>query len=178
MGRKSATALCRCLMPLVPALLLAKGVTVRIVIQGADLTKPIEITDQRIQGFQVWSGPGVVTSDGEQTEGFIIDWSKGVVGQLPAGLRHYEVSFYACMDQESECRVKPPSLVYIVSFDVDPSSQQGFVYLPDPHDAAFRINGVMYHGHGFEGHWMRATAEWDAFARPLLEKAGSAALSR
>jgi hypothetical protein len=40
-----------------PARLFAKGVTVKITIQGADLKTPIEITDQNVlANIQVWSG--------------------------------------------------------------------------------------------------------------------------
>jgi hypothetical protein len=108
----------------------------------------------------------------EQTEGFIIDWPRGIVAQAPAGLQHYEVSFYTgCETSESGCRTSEPSLTYVVSYDYDPSAQHGFVYLPGSNDEAYRFNHVMWHGHGFEGHWLYATSAWENFVRPLIAKA-------
>jgi hypothetical protein len=60
----------------------------------------------------------------------------------------------------------------VASYAFNPASAQGYVYLPGRGDDAFRLNGAaMYHGHGFEGHWLRATEEWEKFARPLIAKA-------
>lgn len=76
-----------------PASLSAKGRTVKITIKGAGLTTPLEITSSRVEEFGVWEGPGVQINGVEQTHGFIIDWPKGIVAQIPPGLQHYEVSF-------------------------------------------------------------------------------------
>src|SRR5580700_9018645 len=85
----------------VPAPMFAKGETVKITITGTGLAAPIEITDPKIRDFSVWSGAGTSVSYGnaanshEATEGFIIDWSQGVVAERPIKLQHYEVAFYA-----------------------------------------------------------------------------------
>ncbi|PYU96004.1 MAG: hypothetical protein DMG25_02825 [Acidobacteria bacterium] len=132
----------------------------------------IEITDQNIRGFGVWVGPGICVNGVEQTEGFIIDWSKGVVGQLPAGLQQYEVSFYtACRMSEYGCRTSEVSLVYVVLYAYSPSTEQGYVYLPGRDDELFKFNHAMWHGHGFEGNWLRATSAWEKFVRPLIARA-------
>ena len=73
----------------------AKGDMVLIEITGADLKAPLKITDPKIQEFNIWAGPGASAGGVEDTEGFIINWRAGVVQQLPAGLQHYRVSFYA-----------------------------------------------------------------------------------
>lgn len=102
----------------------------------------------------------------EQTEGFVIDWSRGAVAQPPLGLRRYEISFY------SDFRQKEGSVIYSVSYAYDPSSRKGFIYLPGRNDASFRINtSTMWHGHGLEGNWFFATSEWESFVRPLIERA-------
>jgi len=60
------------LLACVPTLLLAKGETVRITIQGPGLVAPIEITDpSTVKNFRVWTGPG--TSSNE-SQGLIIGW--------------------------------------------------------------------------------------------------------
>jgi len=126
----------------------------------------------------VWAGPGICVNGVEQTEGFIIDWSKGVVGQLPAGLQQYEVSFYTgCRMNEYGCRSSNPSLVYVALYAYSPSMNQGYIYLPGKTDEWFKFNRRMWHGHGFEGNWAYATSAWESFVRPLIAKARAAGLS-
>ncbi|MDQ6664666.1 MAG: hypothetical protein M3Z23_09765, partial [Acidobacteriota bacterium] len=82
------------------------------------------------------------------------------------------VSFYAgCSTGDFDCRNSEPSLVYVVSYDYDPSMQQGFIYLPGKDEEAFTFNHAMWHGHGLEGHWLPATGAWENFVRPLIAKA-------
>lgn len=156
-------------LAILPALLSAKGSTVKIVITGAGLSTPLEITDPNIVDFNIWSGPGC-THDGfggemiEETEGFIIDWLKGIVTDKPTGLQHYEVAFYTRLNGQ------PPA--YAVLYEYDPSKDKGFVYLPGTGDASYERNVFsMDHGHGYEGHWLRATSVWEQFVRPRIAKA-------
>ena len=64
-----------------PARLFAKGPTLKIVIQGADLTTPIEIRDKKVLAdFDVWSGMGTYSNKpgfDPTTPSFIIDWARG-----------------------------------------------------------------------------------------------------
>ncbi len=166
MKRNFAVALTLFAAFIVPAALAATGVTLKITIKGADLPTPIEITDPKIRAFHVWEGPGVRVSGVEQTEGFIIDWSAGVVAQKSSGLQHYEVSFYA------NFRKPEPHIVYVVSYDYNPATDQGFVYLPGKYDEWYQLNSsTMFHGHGLEGNWFRATSAWESFVRPLIQRA-------
>lgn len=103
----------------------------------------------------------------EQTEGFIIQWLKGVVKEPPTGLQHYEVSFYT----NGESNQLPGQLSYVVSYAYDPSTTQGYVYLPGRADELFKFNSAIWHGHGFEGNWSLATISWESFVRPLIAKA-------
>jgi hypothetical protein len=152
--------------------LCAKGDTVKIRIKGAGLSIPIDITDPKIKAFNVWAGPGVTVNGVEQTEGFIVEWSKGVVAQLPTGLQHHEVSFYdGCETGDPNCRTGEPSLTYVVSYAYNRSTGQGFVYLLGTDDEQFQLNKAMWHGHGFEGNWLRATKAWEDFVNPLIAKA-------
>jgi len=149
-------------MSLLSPSLSAKGDMVKISIRGGGLTAPIEITNPKINAFNVWAGPGVVVNGAEQREGFIIEWPKGAVAHLPAGLQRYEVSFYEGREAGE------PSLVYVVDYACDPLTGKGFVYLPGRGDERFRFNRTMWHGQGLEGNWFRATDAWDAFVRPLI----------
>ena len=155
----------------------AKGDMVLVKINGAPLKSPIEITDSRIQEFNIWAGPGVSsTQEGlqrEDTEGFIIDWQAGVAAQRPSGLQHYEISFYAgCRTGPNrDCGGEKPRLAYVVCYDYDPSAKRGFVYLPGRSDPFYYVNLGSIGRHGLEGNWFFATASWEDFVRPLIANA-------
>lgn len=158
MNLASAAALSLLILSLAP-ITFAKGRTVKIAIKSEGITRDISAAE--VAQFGVWEGPGVTINRVEQTEGFIIDWSKGIINAIPAGLQKYEVSFYA----EGE----PPALSYIVTYSYDPATQTGYVYLPGKSDKEVQYNR-MWHGHGYEGNWMKATKAWDDFARPLISE--------
>lgn len=147
----------------------AKGETVIIEVEGATLSSPIQITDPKIQEFNVWAGSWW---GNEQTEGFIIDW-RAMVAQPPAGLNHYEVSFYAgCKSGDRSCLGETPRLAYVVSYDYDASSKRGFVYLPRYGEPWWDVNSQhIYRGKTLEGHWFLATDSWDRFVRPVIAAA-------
>ena len=150
----------------IPVSLLAKGKTVRITINGADLKSPIEVTDPKILvNFNVWAGPGTSSNDGK---GLIVDWSQGTVSSPPKGLPLYEVFFYADFGNQEEKQV------YVVSYEYDPSAKHGYVYLPGKDDKWWRLN-VSSIFRGVEGNWFSAWSSWDDVARPLIEKAKIAA---
>jgi len=92
--------------------------------------------------------------------GFIIDWSKGPVAEPPKGLRSYEVSFYTKLLNEER-------LVYVVSYELDSSTQLGYVYLPGKTSENYVLNvGTIYRG--VEGNWFRAWSMWDKVATSLI----------
>ncbi len=155
----------------VPASLFAKGRTVKITIRGAALTTPIESTDEGLGWFGIWEGAGVGVNGIPQTKGFIIDWGKGVVAERRDGLPRYEVSFYAgCKMSEWGCRTDKASLAYVVSYEYDPSIEQGYVYLPGKGDEWYQLNTFSIFRRGLEGNWFSATSEWEKFVRPLMER--------
>lgn len=140
-----------------PAFLAAKGPMVKISIAG--LASPLDITDPAISKFNPYAGPGVTVNGVEETTGFIVNWSAGIVAPPPENLRRYDVSFYVGYPENG--------MAYIVKYVFDPSDSLGYVYLPGPSDPQFKLNR-MWHGHGLEGHWLPATPEWQAFVLPLL----------
>jgi hypothetical protein len=146
------------LLLVIPAQVFAKGATVKITINGADLKSPIEITDPEVlTKFQVWSGPGT-SAFNPNAGGFVIDWSQAVA-EPPKGLQRYEVSFYAKLPTER--------LVYVVFYEYDPVTGRGFVYLPGRKDKWYGLNvSTIYHG--VEGRWFRASSPWEVIARPLI----------
>jgi hypothetical protein len=82
-----------------PSSLRAKGITTRIVIEGLNLSAPIEITDPQIlSNFAVWTGPGTSLNEsaGQTTypDGFVIRWPEGPTAEPSKELPQYQVSFY------------------------------------------------------------------------------------
>jgi hypothetical protein len=106
------------------------------------------------------------------------DWLEGVVTPHGRGLRHYEVSFYASCTtatNDPKCVAQVPSslgkrLVYIMSYDYDPASLRGFVYLPGK-DSPFYYVNMGSIARGCEGNWFLARDSWEAFVRPLIARA-------
>lgn len=156
-----AFALC-----LASAALAAKGETTQIVISGGGLGSPIRIADPVMLGrFYVWSGAGTFHSYAggpkiEGTEGFIVDWPAGIADDRPAGLPRYEVAFHVA---GSAARA------YTVLYEPDVAGDRGYVYLPGRGDEWFPANArVIWRGHGFEGHWLHATAAWQQAAASVI----------
>src|SRR4051812_14946319 len=96
---------CAFVLMIAPALF-AKGKTVRITIEGADLKGAVEITDPKVlANFNVWAGPATSSNEAQS---LIVDWAHGPVKGLPASLPRYKVSFYSSMPGEQ--------LVYVVFY--------------------------------------------------------------
>src|SRR5258705_1297275 len=144
----SALALAVLLM-LAPSLT-AKGATTRITIRGSYSGGSIDITDPTIlRKFNVWSGPGTFVGGLEATEGFIIDWSSGIVTERPTGLQRYEVSFFADSSNRADT---PPT--YVIFYEHDAASNRGYVYLPGRGDEQYSQNArEISRVHDLEGKW-------------------------
>jgi hypothetical protein len=145
-----------------PASLLAKSPTLKIVIQGADLTTPIQITDGKVlANFQVFSGKGTYTNEPRLEEpSFIIDWSEGPTVGPPKALPRYEILFY--VDRHNE------RLVYAVSYAFDAVTGEGYVYLPGKNDENYALN-VHTIIRRVEGKWFHSWAKWDSVAQQLIQ---------
>jgi len=153
---KSARTLAVCLLVAIPSLVFAKANTSKIIIKGSD-RKSIEITDAKLLGnFRVWAGPGTSSDDAKS---LIVDWSRGRVAEAPQGLQRYEVDFYAKLPDER--------LIYVVFCQYDPSTAQGYVYIPGKADEGYWLDvGTILHG--VEGNWFHAWSAWDEIAGPLV----------
>jgi hypothetical protein len=149
---------------LLAASLLAKGVTSKITISDAGGGTSIDITDPDVlEAFNIWVGPGTFVGGVEGTEGFIIDWSSGIAAQKPKGLHRYEVLFYVGSNPAGD------QLAYAVLYEHDPSSGQGFVYLPGNSHERYQLNTrSIYRGQGLEGNWFRATTTWQKVFDTLI----------
>lgn len=170
MKKVLAVAFATALSLILASQLFAKGATTKIVIEGASLAKPVEITDRSsLANFNVWTGPGTSSSQAgfnPSAPSFIIDWSQGPVAGVPQVLEKYQISFYS--DELSKGR-----LIYVVYYAVNPGAEQGFVYLPGKSDKWWGLN-VGSIVRGVEGKWFHAWSTWEGIARPLIEKATEA----
>jgi hypothetical protein len=105
--------------------------------------------------------PGTSSNEGQ---GLIVDWSHGTISPPPKGLPLYEVFCYADFRNQGEKQV------YVVSYEYDPSTRHGYVYLPGKGDQWWGLN-VSSICRGIEGSWFSAWSEWDDVARPFIERA-------
>ena len=149
-------------------------------IMGGDLPSTIKISDPKIGDFNIWAGPGTsrmingVTL--ESAEGFIINWKAGVAPEPEPEVEHYQVAFYAgCRTilDDPKCLAERPHLAYVVLYDYDRRSKQGFVYLPGVKEPWWgNLNcGSICRGNGIEGHWFHATDAWLNFVEPIVDRA-------
>src|SRR5262245_35422404 len=149
---------------LLTASLSAKFATTKVTLTDTASGRSIEVTDPAVlKNFNVWSGPGTYSNGIEATRGFIIDWPEGVVSHRPNGLHRYQVTFFVNFD-------RPPreEAVYVVFYEFDPSTRQGFVYLPGKGDAEFGRNVRSIIHKDFEGHWFHPTEGWQKAIDPML----------
>ena len=150
----------------------AKGPTSRITIVDTLRGTSTDITDPVVLSrFTVWDGPGTYsTTNGQTTEGrdgFIADWRSGPLDSRPPGLTRYEVRFFVRHNTDPVER-----LAYTVFYERDPSSGNGFVYVPGKTDEQYRLNvASILRGSRFEGRWFRANQNWlDATSRLRLSR--------
>ena len=156
---------------IIPVRLVAKSPTSRIVISGADLAVPVEITGAAAAALFVWAGRGTFANGTEGRDGFIVDWRNGSAPAPPSTAPRYEVSFYVTDRPDA-----PERLAYVVLYADDRAGDRGYVYFPGPDDRRYTLNVRSIHrGRGVEGNWFRATEAWQKLATPLIRnRAGSA----
>ena len=134
----------------------AKGNTTEIVVSGSHVMRPIELRDRDVLApFNVWSGPGTRQNGVEGMDGFIIDWRSGAVEPPLTRLQQFEIAFYSDAPRSLD------DAIYVVSYGIDPSNGDGFVYLPGRGDPRWSRNVQSIHrGPRYEGHWFHASAAW------------------
>jgi len=131
---------------------LAKGVTVKLAITGAWLTKPVEVTNP-LALVNVWGGTRAAQGWFDFPKPFIAS----VTSEPPASLPRFKISFY--VNDGAQARV-----LYTVRYVPDPNTGRGYVYLPgrnDP-DANWVINRPA------DGKWSTASVEWSAVINSQL----------
>jgi hypothetical protein len=156
---------------------MSKVPTVMIQINAATLASPIKITDCTIlDSFGFFNGPGVTTrEEGVYAPGTIVDWKSGVVSPPPTVGKRFEIAVFTAPHARPRCVTEEPCPIYVVSYDYDPVSKQGFVYLPGKGEPWHDLDiNLLYHGPNAQGHWYRALDPWSAAVMPLIESAAKA----
>jgi hypothetical protein len=153
-----------------PACLVAKGPTTRVTVTSVRDGRVATLSDPLVLAqFTVWDGPGTFSGPTgqqiESTEGFIVDWPAGPVIARPGGLERFEVDFFV-----RHRGVGPEELAYVVLYERDVKSGDGFVYLPGKADRQFPRNvQSISRGARYEGQWFRATREWQQVVGKSLQ---------
>jgi hypothetical protein len=128
----------------------AKAPTVKIIISGGGLTRPIEVTDQRILDISnVWSGQ-------------FLDRSRGTAKEQPRGLQRYEVSFYVKI-ADNNVRKK-----YVLYYYPNPSTEPGYIYLPGKGEIWYSLNVGTIIRNEQDGKWNYVFPGWDNLIKPMI----------
>ncbi len=149
------------LMLLVGAPVLAKGVTVEIVVSAADSADSLSITHPDVvQQFSIWSGPNSRwrVKDGDwQTDysRIYMDFPGGAVDAPSTDAQLFHIEFHIASTPGDE----PWDETYHVRYALEPTEAGGYFYLP--------AGNPLIH-HGVEGNWFRSTDSWEDSVRPLI----------
>ncbi len=135
----------------------AKGSTVKITISGGPRSiGAIEVTDARILNLSnVWAGQ-------------FLDRSKGTAKEPPRGLGPYEVSFYVKLADDHARKM------YVVYYYPNPSTAQGYIYLPGNGETWYSLNVRAIWRPGQDGKWNYASPAWEDLIKPVIARAETA----
>ena len=134
----------------------AKEPTAKITISGGGLASEIEVTDPRILDISnMWYGK-------------FLDQSKGAVKEPPMGLRTYEVWLYIKFS-DNDVRRR-----YVVYYSSEPSTGQGYIYLPGKGQPWYWLNTSALLRDGRDGKWSYASAAWQDLIKPVIAGAEAA----
>jgi hypothetical protein len=67
--------------------------------------------------------------------------------------------------------------MYVFRYQYDPSEKRGYLYLPGKEERWYEVN-VRSIYRGVEGHWFRASEDFDRTVEPLIRNATVAAKER
>ena len=136
---KTKTRLTLLLAILLTAGLAAKGTTVKLVVSGADLHAPIEIT--RDVGFaNPWG------------DAFVHSWI--AIPTPPADRKRYAVDFYEELGNRDVKRM------YVVEYSPSPFGR-GAIHLPGRGEEHYWLNVSTILRRDHDGRWFPASDEWE-----------------
>jgi hypothetical protein len=143
-----------------PKAVSGKEPTVKITISGGELTKVIEVTDQRILDISsIWAGE-------------FLDPSEGTAKEPPVGLRRYEVSFYIKIANNDVRKW------YVLYYYPNSVAVPGYIYLPGRGEAWYSLNVGAIIRDGQDGKWNYASSAWEDLIKPVIAGAEAAQCAR
>jgi hypothetical protein len=148
----------------------AKSPTSKITIEGGHLKAAIAITDPAVlRQFRIWAGPNpAMPAVPTEPQSLIIDWSRGTIRPPRQNLPTYKISFYVNSRAQDETE-EHACVVEVVLYQVNPSTGDGYVYLPKANEG---YPSPMLHG--VEGNWFHAWSKWQELADPLIRSRAKA----
>jgi len=166
-GMKAIPGILLVLFSVHPLLVSGQGVTSRITLSAPGLS--VEVVDEKMRNdFRVGGGPGNTLNgvpNWKPKSWIIEDWLHPVAEPDRSLLR---VTATFSIDRGSARGARP----YVVYYAFDPSSNQGFVYLPGRGEPFYNENvNLLFRGDDFEGHWFLAIPEWTRAAQAIIENA-------
>ena len=122
----------------------AKGPTVRLVVTGASLVEPLDVTDPEVLGRSgVYGGT------------FLGD----LVAEPDRSLSRYRVFFHVELPKWLNAGVQ---VKYVVTYVTDPRTGTSFVYLPGRGEDGYWLNVRTIIRDGRDGAWHKASDQWAA----------------
>jgi hypothetical protein len=119
--------------------LTAKGTTVKLVVSGADLAAPVEIT-RDVQFANPWG------------DAFVHSWIP--IPAPPAERKRYRVDFY------EELGSRDVKMMYVVDYVPSPFGR-GAIHLPGRREEHYRLNVSTIFRDGHDGQWFTASDDWE-----------------
>jgi hypothetical protein len=149
-----------------------KSETIKLEITGPGLDRPLYITDRDIlERFTIWvavsSARKMAARNPDQPLKTYADYVRGEVTQ-PEGLRMYTVTFH-----QGNGMGEPLSGwhgTYVVTYGRDPSSGQGYIYVPGGKDGEVFQRNVFSISTGAEGKWFHSSKAWEQRVAPLIQQ--------
>ncbi|MGH9778500.1 MAG: hypothetical protein ACRD5I_08815 [Candidatus Acidiferrales bacterium] len=135
-----------------PVGIFAKAPTAKIIITGGQLNKPLEVAHPEIlQRFNPWHGG---FRDGSHRPAGVnapVQWPPP-----------YEVQFYVRFSE------KETPMKYVIYYLPGAANERGYIYLPVKGEPWYWHNATTM---GTTTGWFRASREWDALIKPLIQAA-------
>jgi hypothetical protein len=129
--------------------------TVRLDVTGAELSKPISITNRSLLDLShVYAGQFL----GEIVDGVETQWPRYTVRLV------FEPEF-ALSAADANQRKQG---AYLIHYSLDWQTGEGYVYLPGPGESGYRENAGVIMRDGHDGRWHRANDTWSALLNPYL----------
>jgi hypothetical protein len=137
----------------IPQAARAKALTVKLIVSGGGLTKPIEITDKRVLGVSdVWVGT-------------FLDTPRGALKDPPQGHEPYEITFYVKFARNDVRKA------YVIYYFANPSGESGYIYLPGKGNPWQDLNSGTIIRDGQDGKWNYASPEWEEAIKAAIARA-------